>query len=141
MDRVEPPPLDADAVEHLWQILHRVQQFPGPWAVAPEPVTRPDGRQVWPMYVNTAEEALEPMRFLYDHGLIIPFDWASWDEGRRLIGDPEDNGFASLDRLTVLKLLTAVARNDRFNAGAWASLFKDGRGQKLLARLYDLERA
>jgi hypothetical protein len=38
-------------------------------------------------------------------------------------------------------LLTAVARNDRFCDGAWASLFDDGRAQQLLSRLYELERA
>jgi hypothetical protein len=38
-------------------------------------------------------------------------------------------------------LLTAVARNDRFSDGAWAAIFDDGRGQQLLSRLYEFERA
>lgn len=39
----------------------------------------------------------------------------------------------------VRKLLTAVARNDRFSDGAWVGLFEDGRGVLLYERLLEWE--
>ncbi len=81
----------------------------------------------------------DALHLLYDHHLIIPFDWERWDEGRAIFSNDAPDRFATLDRLTVLKLLTTVARNDRFSAGAWTALFDHGDGQKLLRRLLDLE--
>lgn len=89
--------------------------------------------------VDTAALVEDALHLLYDHHLIIPFDWARWDEGRAIFNGTDPDRFAALDRLTVLKLLTAVARNDRFSAGAWAALFNHGDGQRLLERLLDLE--
>lgn len=79
------------------------------------------------------------MEFLYDNDLIVSFDWGKWDEGREFFGNDDPNKYNSLDREWVLKLLTAVARNDRFCDGAWARLFENGSAQKLFARLLEIE--
>ena len=79
------------------------------------------------------------MEFLYDNDLIIKFDWGRWDEGREFFRNDDPNKYNSLDREQVLKLLTAVARNERFCDGAWASLFECGDAQKLFARLLEIE--
>lgn len=83
--------------------------------------------------------ALDAMRFLYDNNLIINFDWANWDEGREFFEDNNSDKFTKLDKEWVLKLLSAVARNDRFNDGAWANLFESGDAQKLFNRLLEIE--
>src|SRR5688572_23461646 len=100
-------------------------------------LTKPDGEMagegaVVTAQVDTAALVEDALHLLYDHHLIIPFDWARWDEGRAIFHSNDPDRFATLDRLTVLKLLTAVARNDRFSAGSWAALFDHGDGQKLL---------
>jgi len=87
----------------------------------------------------TAPIACEAMKFLYDNDLIITFNWADWDEGRDFFKNRNPNKYDNLDKEWVLKLLTAVARNDRFCDGAWASLFESGDAQKLFTRLLEIE--
>lgn len=83
--------------------------------------------------------AHEAIKFLYDNKLIIPFDWSDWQEGEDFFKDASPTKYEKLDRQFVLKLLTAVARNDRFSEGAWAGLFESGGAQKLFHRLLDIE--
>lgn len=83
--------------------------------------------------------AHEAMVFLYDNKLIIDFDWGKWEEGREFFKDKDPAKYRSLNRAFVLKLLTVVARNDRFNDGAWTRLFDSGDGQKLFKRLLEIE--
>ena len=47
--------------------------------------------------------------------------------------------FSKLNKEWVLKLLTTIARNDRFSDGAWAQLFESGDAQKLYRRLLEIE--
>jgi hypothetical protein len=81
----------------------------------------------------------EALTFLYDQRLVVRFAWSAWDEGRSLLRKSNLEQLTSLDRATVLKLLTAVARNERFNDGAWVSLFEAGQGTILFRRLHELE--
>ena len=87
----------------------------------------------------SAPITFDAMKFLYDNDLIVSFDWGKWEEGREFFKNDDPNKFNSLDREWVLKLLTAVARNDRFCDGAWAELFESGSAQKLFARLLEIE--
>ena len=79
------------------------------------------------------------MDFLYDNDLIIKFDWVEWDEGREFFINDDPNKYDSIDREWVLKLLTALVRNERFCDGAWARSFESGDAQKLFARLLEIE--
>lgn len=87
----------------------------------------------------TAPITYEAMKFLYDNNLIITFNWSDWDEGRNFFKNKNQNKYDALNKEWVLKLLTAVARNDRFCDGAWASLFESGDAQKLFKRLLEIE--
>lgn len=89
-------------------------------------------------YTITDSLAMRAMKFLYDHKLVIDFDWGAWDEGRKFFENDDASKYDNLDKEFVLKLLTAACRNDRFNEGAWARLFESGDAQKLYSRLLEL---
>ena len=55
---------------------------------------------------------------------------------RQFFEERGDARFGKIDTQFALKLLTAVARNDRFCEGAWAELFDAGDAQKLLHRIH-----
>jgi len=79
----------------------------------------------------------EALHFLYDNNLIILFNWSDWDEGRAFFEDDDPNKYSKIGRRFTLKLLTAVARNDRFCDGAWTALFESGEAQNLFKRLLE----
>jgi len=79
----------------------------------------------------------EAMHFLYDNNLIILFNWSEWDEGRDFFMDDDPNKYNKIDRNFTLRLLTAIARNDRFCTGAWDAIFESGDGQNLFKRLLE----
>jgi hypothetical protein len=71
-------------------------------------------------------------RTMYDLDLVIDFDWGSWEEGKKMAS----SGIVeNLDRLTLLKLLTAVIRNDRYCSGALVNAFERGMVEKILLAL------
>lgn len=65
-------------------------------------------------------------------GLIINFDWGGWDEGRIIA---KKMNFENLDTVTLLKLLTAFVRNNRFCDGALAARFEDRTIEKILKEI------
>jgi hypothetical protein len=69
--------------------------------------------------------------------LQLDFDWSHWEAGRQFISYL-DQHINNLDLLTILKLLTAIIRNDRFCEGALASRFADGNILLLLKRLKEI---
>ena len=66
---------------------------------------------------------------MYDLDLVIGFDWGKWDEGREIV---EKGVYKGLDVVTLLKLLTALIRNDRFCEGVLAGAMQDGTIVKIL---------
>jgi hypothetical protein len=138
MDHPIPPSLSREARRHLRDLIARMEGHVGKWGTSLGGERRNDGSFTMP-WVQEDPLASEAMSFLYDNGLIVPFNWGAWDEGRAIFRDTAEDRFERLDRLTVLKLLTAVARNDRFNDGAWVALFECGDAQRLLRRLLELE--
>lgn len=76
----------------------------------------------------------------YDKGLVVPFDWSKWDEGRKWYTDASDQKYKTLDQETALKLLTAVIRNDRFNEGALLRAFEDGEFPKIINTFVSLRK-
>lgn len=82
---------------------------------------------------------LEAIKYLYDNKLVVNFDWANWDEGKNIFKNEDPGKFNNLDKQSVLKLLTAVARNDKFNEGAWNRLFESGDAYRLFRRLLEFE--
>jgi hypothetical protein len=74
------------------------------------------------------QEQAYKMKIVYDFG------WSHWDEGRWLASFPNFD-FSLLSPLELSKLITAIARNDRFCDGAWNDSFATGMMQKILAAL------
>ena len=70
-------------------------------------------------------------------GLLISFDWSSWDEGRRIANAGVDE-IKKQDLLTICMLLTAIIRNDRFCEGALTTFFEDGNGLAALKRIEEI---
>lgn len=138
MDQHNPPALQPEALQGLRNLVERMEQHQGPWGTVMGGEKVGDRTSSMP-YVDMDQLAHEAMMFLYDHHLIITFDWPRWDEGREIFRSTQEDRFASLDRLAVLKLLTAVARNDRFCEGVWDELFEDGTAQALFKRLMEIE--
>lgn len=140
-----PPPLSSESIDELEDLLRRIKRFEREWVEAHggewfEDRSVKEGTSL--MYRPwDAPLANKAMKFLYKHKLIIAFDWGGWEEGRQFFGNKDADKFKKLDREFVLKLLTAIARNDRFNDGAWARSFETGDIQKLFARLLEIEKA
>ena len=93
---------------------------------------RLDERTVTMPWWEAAPLVDEALTFLHDQRLVVRFAWSTWDDGRSLLRESSLEHLASLDRATVLKLLTAVARNERFVDEA-------GQGTILFRRLHELE--
>ncbi|WP_147290699.1 DUF6508 domain-containing protein [Rhodococcus gordoniae] len=74
--------------------------------------------------------------FLHDRGLIVPFDWPSW-EGKAVLelSDPRPIGHASA--ADCLRYLTVSVRADRYVVGAFESYVEDGLMGSLLRRLLE----
>ncbi|MDR1977811.1 MAG: DUF6508 domain-containing protein [Synergistaceae bacterium] len=106
-------------IEQLTDLVQRIENFRGDRAIN-----------------NLASEA---RHFLYEKKLTVHFDWPKWDEGREFFDVEGIQKYQKIDKEFVLKLLTAIARNDRFCEGAWAGLFKTGDGLALFRRLLEIE--
>lgn len=140
MNAPRPPDLSPEGVQQLQRLIERIERHEGPWGVE-RGGERTGENTVSMPWVERHPLATEAMTFLYDHAFIIPFQWYEWDEGRELLRRPDADTLATLDRQTVAKLFTAVARNDRFSEGAWIALFEAGTGLALFRRLLAIERS
>ena len=122
---------------NLKLLIKSIDEYKGLWS---EDRSIKKGDEI--LYIPwTAPITYEAMKFLYDNNLIISFNWADWDDGRDFFKNKNQNKYDNLDKESVLKLLTAVARNDRFCDGAWAGLFESGDAHKLFKRLLEIEEA
>lgn len=70
----------------------------------------------------------------YDMGLVIDFDWMHWKEGPTYVENNSEK-VAEADLETVIRLVTAHIRNDRFSEGWLESLLDNGHLVILLRRL------
>ena len=69
---------------------------------------------------------------MIDLGLIIDFNWGSWNEGKEIA---DRGNYENIDTVTLLKLLTAFIRNNRFCDGVLASKFEDRTIENILIQL------
>lgn len=65
------------------------------------------------------------LELVYKMGIIVNFDWGAWDEGREM-ANTEHFDFDTVDVFTKCKIITAIARNDRFCSGALLDAFESG---------------
>ena len=71
---------------------------------------------------------------VYEIGIILDFDWAHWDEGKKILANPKTD-FNKLDIKTLCMLITTIVRNDRFCEGSLVDAFEDGTMLRLLKAL------
>ena len=118
--------LTDEKMIELQSLIEEIEKFDGKWLKINNE-----------SYAFTNELAINAMKFLYDNKLIIDFDWIKWDEGRSFFKNNDPNKYDNIDREFTLKLLTAVARNDRFCDGAWGNLFESGTALILFKKLFE----
>ncbi len=90
----------------------------------------PDSFMITP--VIETKVVLDFEKIMYDLNLVIPFNWSKWEQGRKIASK---GIFINLSTVTLLKLLTAFIRNNRFCDGALASRFEDGTIEIILKEL------
>ena len=71
---------------------------------------------------------------LYRQGMIIPFDWRSWEEDATQY-QLNCDALAAADLSTIQRLLTLHVRKDRLAEGHLAKVFEQGQLTTILRRL------
>lgn len=100
---------------------------------------RPVRQMPYPVYSQSVEGVRERLGKL---GLIIPFDWMSWDGLDRYTEDPA--ALATAPVTDAVRTLTAIQRAERFGDGNIEGALRSGLMQVALTRLrrwYEEERA
>ncbi len=64
--------------------------------------------------------------------LLIAFNWSNWDEGREIASNQD---YENRDTVTLLKLISAFIRNNRFCDGALEGRFSDRSIEKNLKQI------
>lgn len=123
----QPGLSDRQAVLSFLPVFEQPNFKPGEWVA--EKSSLP--------YYNYSSEVLGFLHALGKHHFIIPFAWPEWEEGKRLIDEPELLQRANL--LTLQKLLTMHVRADRFMEGHLAQMFETGKMVMILRRLAEIQ--
>lgn len=76
----------------------------------------------------------EFLKRIYEMGIVVDFHWGKWEEGARLFRDPKSD-YVQCSPLTLVKLLTAIVRSDRFVEGVLVTAFEDGKILEILKGL------
>jgi hypothetical protein len=95
-----------------------------------EDIQNPDSFIITP--IIETEVVLDFEKIMYELELVIPFGWSNWTIGREIVSK---GVFENLDTITLLKILTAIIRNNRFCDGALADRFEDKTIEKILKQL------
>ncbi len=90
----------------------------------------PDNFMITP--IIETKVVLDFESIMYELDLVIPFNWSKWDKGRDIVNKGE---YSNLDTTTLLKILTAFIRNNRFCDGALVAKFEDRTIEKILKEL------
>jgi len=126
MAQPEPTIDDMRAVAALLPELERVQASPLEWRVGGGQMPHAENVAV----VNRV------MQEVYDHHLLIDFNWGGWqDEAKRFL-DPAVLSEATLDDLR--RLLTVHVRTERFSRGHFAEMVQSGHIAAILKRVGEL---
>ena len=82
--------------------------------------------------INEAKIVFDFIKIMEELDLIFGFDWSSWDYGSNIV---EKGEYSNLDSVTLLKILNAFIRNNRFCEGALAGRFEDKSIETILKEL------
>jgi ADP-ribosyl-[dinitrogen reductase] hydrolase len=123
----QPDPSDRQAILNYLPVFEQPDFKPGEWITTEGSLP----------YYNYSSEVLNFLRVLGEHNFIIRFPWPDWEEGKRLIGNPELLQRSNL--LTLQKLMTKHVRADRFSEGHLAQMFETGEIVMILRRLAEIQ--
>ena len=84
----------------------------------------PDGSVSVPFW-SASDIVDQVCQVLHQLNLLPAFDWTNWEEGRSIL-ENKDFDYASLDTITLCKLLTTIVRADRFHDGFLVAHFENG---------------
>lgn len=84
--------------------------------------------------------AAEFVRTLHDQWLTVDFNWTDWPEGEAWWASEDETKYDRLDIDTALRLMSALVRADRFNAGVLADAFASGSLPRIFDRFIQLGR-
>jgi len=73
-------------------------------------------------------------QLVYDLKIVINFDWVNWKDAPVILSNLEFS-YDSLDKLTLIKLITTIVRAERFNEGFLPKCFSNGTALKILQAL------
>lgn len=84
-------------------------------------------------FASYAPAAERLLRAIYEHNLIVTFDWTSWQAEAQRFLDPAAANTASVEEIR--RLLTLHVRKERFAEGHFAEMISNGHIGVLLRRL------
>lgn len=134
VDELNPqPPADTLDWQPVMTWWHRLASDfdAGHWEA---PVEQEDGSCAMG-YAVLSDEAQEFIQLLYEYEIVAGFDWPGWMNGRG--GDLIEHQ-ALIDEAGLedcRRLLTAIARGDRFNEGLFLDKLRDGTIRRILQRV------
>lgn len=120
---------DWERVFKLIPEIEKTKDFIKSGGVVDDP-NNPEGFMITPIiekkivwdFVETLDEL----------NLLIAFNWSKWDEGRKIASRQD---FENQDTVTLLKLISAFIRNNRFCDGALAEKFNNKSIEKILKQI------
>jgi hypothetical protein len=115
-------------VNELSSLVNEMDNFSCSW-----------GKVVSFMGVDESPLLHQARDFMYNNNLIIHFNWSDDKDCADYLNGKKIIEYDQLDKIMVLKLLTASVRADRFITGFWLTQFEKGVAQKLFHRLYEIE--
>ena len=129
-----PNQISKSGLEKLLSTIPLLENYSGPWIehnIKSEDHTISIGPATYPAPVMAF------LRSFDDSGLLIPFDWGSWqEEAARMCADP--SLIQEADLQTIRRLLTTHVRKERFCEGHLAGLCESGHIVSVLKRLKQL---
>ena len=93
----------------------------------------PDGNLSMPFWLED-EIVSKFFNAAYFLGIVVTFDWASWQEGIDILNNP-DADFNAFDIDTLCKILTLIVRSDKFCEGYLINQFETGNMARIIEAL------
>lgn len=118
-----------DRVFRLIPEIEKTKCFVKSGGIVDDP-NNPEGFMITPIIEEKIVWDLE--KTLDELNLLIEFDWPNWDEGRKIASNQD---FENKDTVSLLKLISAFIRNNRFCDGALAEKFENRSIEKILKQI------
>lgn len=129
--------LSSDELAMLKELNSRIQNHKSPWGVSDGLEKNDSGRMEMP-FVTNDPLIYEFIGFMYDHNLMPVFNWSEWNAGSKLFNSDDPTKYDNLDLETIIKIVYAASRRERFADGTLAWAFDSGRFSQLVNRLFEL---